>query len=91
MAAEKAQSANPTHPIASTRSGWRFFVCDECGQKWRETSRDRLSPSGVDCECCGDWCTPVCSTGLPAVDVDDFGNLVKHETLVVIKGVDPSC
>ena len=32
--------------------GWTYFECDECGQVWRESSRDCASPSSSVCECC---------------------------------------
>lgn len=29
--------------------GFRFFVCEECGHKWKDASRDWTSPSSDPC------------------------------------------
>ena len=71
-----------------SRAGWRCFICDNCDQQWRESTRDRHSPSGVDCGFCGDWCTPRFSSTLPKVETDKSGNLLKYDTVVTRKGTD---
>lgn len=60
-------------------TGWLYAKCDICGDTWRETSRDILAPSSVDCAKCehgGDthvWMRERCF--LP---VDQSGNLRKY-------------
>ncbi len=73
----------------ATRPGWRYFHCNDCGQKWRETSRDRFSHSGDHCGCCGEWCAHECSSAVPAVEVDRMGNLLSYEVVVIVEGVGP--
>jgi hypothetical protein len=71
------------------RAGWRFFTCDECGEEWKETSRDMFSPSGVDCQNCGAWSRPNRHTTEPKVPVDNMGNLLRWEIVQIEKGRTP--
>lgn len=57
------------------RRGWRSFVC-ECGLKWAEPTRDRLSPSGENCPRCNGWCVPDREWPDRELQVDEFMNLV---------------
>lgn len=77
-------------PEVVSRAGWRHFECDVCGQEWRETCRDRFSMSGVSCECCSEWVAPRYNSGIPAVEVDEWCNVIKHEVFVTVWGCDPS-
>lgn len=73
----------------STRAGWRYFTCDECGQAWRSATRDRFSPSRESCDNCGEFCTPCDEARIPIVEVDSLGNLLKEDKYVFKQG-DPS-
>lgn len=59
-----------------TRQGYRDFVCEDCGYKWTEPTRDCHSPSGDCCPECGAWNTPEDSHEDPDLPVDRFGNLL---------------
>lgn len=56
-------------------AGWRVFACEECGAKWEENTRDHLSPSGVDCPGCQNWCHPEDSRADDTLLTDKSGNL----------------
>ena len=70
------------------RAGWRHFKCEECGRLWKETSRDRFSPSGVDCGCCGEWVSPCSNSTKPKVSVDDMGNTLMFECIIIQEGTE---
>lgn len=61
--------------------GWRHFHCEECGARWKETSRDCVSPSVEGCEC-GNWVDPDKWEPDKTLPVDRSGNLLKHERIV---------
>lgn len=72
------------------RAGWRYFICDNCGQKWDEASRDRTSQSGVDCSCCGEWVRPTSSiSDVVNVQVDELGNLKDNKIIIYFTGTNP--
>jgi hypothetical protein len=73
-----------------SRSGWRLFKCDECGEQWKTTSRDIYSPSGEDCGCCGAWVHPFSRSQDPPVVTDGMGNVIDHECIVVARGKERS-
>jgi hypothetical protein len=75
---------------APSRAGWRYFDCEECGQQWWETTRDRFSPSGVDCGCCNEWVRPSDRKDEPKVSTDSHGNILKHEVETIRAGTDTS-
>ena len=70
-----------------SRAGWRYFVCDECQQEWKESTRDRFSPSGVDCGCCGDWAVPSDYVEDESLKLSSSGNLLKYEIIIVKDGI----
>ena len=70
----------------ASRKGWRYFDCEDCGEFWKETTRDRFSPSGVDCDNCGAWCHPVNRVPDDDLRVDSSGNLLAYQTLVMRHG-----
>lgn len=75
---EEGQVIPSLHPmcmIDEVRRGWRSFVC-ECGLKWAEPTRDRLSPSGESCPKCNETCHPDRCWPDPELEVDQFANLV---------------
>jgi len=57
--------------------GWRIFWCDECGEQWESASRDHASPSGEDCQRCGEWVFPYDSRPDGSLPVNQFGNLTQ--------------
>lgn len=65
--------------------GWRYFVCNDCGARFREPSRDCESASGVGCDC-GEWLFPQDAMPDESLSVDErTGNLidpVQREKLV---------
>lgn len=75
-------------PKDESRAGWRGFLCPTCGEQWRETSRDRFSLSGDNCQCCGDWVHPFASSDLPRVEVDSMGNLIEYKRIVITNGIE---
>jgi hypothetical protein len=80
----------PVHAVVSLRAGWRYFDCEECGQQWWETTRDRFSPSGTDCACCNAWVRPSDQKDDPQVLTDANGNVWNYEVLTIKAGVDSS-
>jgi predicted RNA-binding Zn-ribbon protein involved in translation (DUF1610 family) len=58
--------------------GWRYFECPDCGEQWREASRDCRSPSGDDCACCAEFVSPKSYTADDAIPVDASGNLIEY-------------
>ena len=66
------------------RRGWRAFRCTAggadnppiCNNEWEEPTRDRFSPSGVDCPVCGGWTFPHANREDATLKVDDMGNLI---------------
>lgn len=78
-----------TKALASgAQAGWRYFDCDECGQQWWETTRDRFSPSGTDCACCNAWVQPSGRKDEPQVPTDANGNVRNYEVVTIREGVD---
>lgn len=65
--------------------GWRYFHCEKCGKRWRETCRDYQTPSNSLCPT--DDCSINLHGGLGPYDcesdktipVDAYGNLVRFE------------
>lgn len=60
--------------------GWRIFRCSECGRHWESTSRDYSTPSGDECEGCGEWVFPYDSRPDATLPVNEFGNLTNYIT-----------
>lgn len=56
--------------------GYRFFSCYECGNYWKEKTRDCLSPSGESCSVCREWCSADCYEQHPEWETDISGNLL---------------
>jgi hypothetical protein len=77
--------------VVSTRAGWRYFDCEDCGHQWWETTRDRFSPSGTDCTCCNAWVYPSDRKDDPQVLTDANGNVWNYEVLTIKVGISPSC
>ena len=75
--------------VGGSRSGWRGFSCQDCGEQWRETSRDIYSPSGDDCRCCGAWVHPFARSTMPPVETDKMGNVKEYKRIVITNGIDP--
>lgn len=50
MMRRHAEAMNEYRPVA----GWRFFVCDDCGERWKDSTRDYKSPSVETCPCGSD-------------------------------------
>lgn len=63
---------NPRKPIA----GYRFFQCIDCGEEWKEKSRDCLSPSNDTCPSCGSDVFPDNYQQHSEWPVDKSGNLL---------------
>jgi len=59
-----------------SRTGYRFFHCEDCGHRWKEATRDRFSPSGENCPRCGEWWFPYHGEADPNLKVDKSGNLI---------------
>jgi hypothetical protein len=59
----------------TSRKGWRHFNCPDCGQGFKEATRDRHSPSGTDCPKCGGWCSPERAEMDNLLPTDASGNL----------------
>lgn len=62
--------------------GWRYFTCEECGLKWRTTSRDCKSPSIDDCpDGCDDaYCIPERYEEDRSLKTSSSGNLLFPKT-----------
>jgi hypothetical protein len=75
----------PRRPVC----GWRWVKCDDCGTTWKETSRDILSPSGVDCpnRCDHGGDTHVWKTERADLPRDQSGNLLEYRREILTKGL----
>ena len=75
----------PRRPVC----GWQWVKCDDCGTTWKETSRDILSPSHVDCpnHCDHGGDTHVWKTERTDLPRDQSGNLLKYEREILTKGL----
>jgi len=56
--------------------GFRFFQCIDCGEEWKEKSRDCLSPSNDTCPSCMADTFPHDNEEHPEWRVDKSGNLI---------------
>jgi hypothetical protein len=56
--------------------GIRFFQCIDCGEEWKEKSRDCHSPSNDTCPSCGSDVFPHDNEEHPEFPVDRSGNLI---------------
>lgn len=80
------------HPLVMPRSpvcGWQWVKCDDCGTTWKETSRDILSPSHVDCpnHCDHGGDTHVWKTERADLPRDQSGNLLEYQREILTKGL----
>lgn len=57
--------------------GYRFFEC-ECGEKWRNRSRDCATPSIESCEQCYEVSSPTHYEPHPEWPTDKSGNLLRE-------------
>ena len=57
------------------RRGWRSFQCFECGNEWKEATRDHQSHSVETCQKCSESCQPTDSWVDESLIVDYLGNL----------------
>ena len=69
-------------------AGWRFFECSGCGTRWKEACRDYKTPSSSVCpnESCegGSYgVSPYKAEDDPHLPVDDFGNLLNNELIMM--------
>lgn len=71
----------------SPRAGWRFFLCNDCGEMWRASTRDFRSPSIDDCSC-GNSVPPYAGESDPSLPVDRAGNLIGPSQRILIENVD---
>lgn len=58
-----------------TYQGWRYFHCEKCKFKWRETCRDASTPSGSICPRSKHITSPFKFKLDATVQVDDHKNL----------------
>lgn len=56
--------------------GWRYFICDQCGESWREECRDCQTPSISECSMCDATTGPDRFELRPDWETDEFGNLI---------------
>jgi hypothetical protein len=75
----------PRSPVC----GWQWVKCDDCGTTWKETSRDILSPSHVEClnHCDHGGDTHVWKTERADLPRDRSGNLLKYEREILTKSL----
>lgn len=72
--------------------GWRYFDCEDCGAKFRETCRDHSTASISRCvtEDCPSHAhgglSPVSSRSDWSVQVDDHGNLIGDRVVERLDG-----
>lgn len=67
-----------------THQGWRFFSCQHCGARWRETCRDYSTESNS--RCVNNHCESHLRSGVSpfdawadaSVEIDAYHNLVKE-------------
>lgn len=72
-------------PTAPPRHGWRLFSCSECGQVWKEATRDRFSPSKSECSNCGESEQPFGSNADASLKIDASHNLVDAPPNILIR------
>lgn len=70
-------------------AGWQEFLCEECGQNWRETTRDWQSPSKEICQNCFCECDPMNGSADDSILVDSHKNLLKYQTVIILAGEPP--
>lgn len=63
------------------RQGWRFFHCEDCEHRWKESTRDWRSPSGECCPRCNECWSPYHGESDESLAVDRMGNLVPNAGL----------
>lgn len=67
------------------RAGWVLFACDQCHDVRWVATRDRFSHSGNSCCVCGEWLIPLDEKPDEALPVDEFCNLVKRPSDVILR------
>lgn len=65
--------------------GYRYFECDDCGQRWRTPTRDCYSPSAEFCDDCDGATTTLYNQEPADLPVDANGNLLIAETREAIE------
>jgi hypothetical protein len=87
LPAEQAKRDLVSLQLASSmkkaRQGWRYFICETCGQAWAETTRDYKSPSIETCSNCGDDVTPNGACADETIKVDEYGNLIESQKQMI--------
>ena len=78
----------PRSPVC----GWRWVKCDDCGNTWKETSRDIASPSNVECpnHCDHGGDTHVLKTERADLPRDRSGNLLSNQIEILTRGLGPN-
>ena len=78
----------PRSPVC----GWRWVKCDDCGNTWKETSRDIASPSNVECpnHCDHGGDTHVLKTEPTDLPRDRSGNLLSNQIEILTRGLGPN-
>lgn len=70
--------------VNRNRRGWSFFTCEECGQEWKLSTRDALSPSCDGCTNCYAMVSPHKHELDPGLRVDNMLNLIDPIQVIIL-------